>query len=109
MTPQETQSEYHKRWRLKNAELLKQRERERYQQNRERVLSYCRQKRLSKKQIKEARIVEVESPRPPPKREYKLFEILDILRKDLRHQLWGKCVKEWTEKDWFKFNELKNA
>lgn len=109
MTQKEKQSENHKRWRLKNAEFLKQRERERYQENRERILSYYRQKRLLKKPIKEVKLVEVDAPPPLLKKEYKLFEILDILRKDLRHQLWGKCVKEWTDRDWFKFNELKNA
>ena len=39
-----------------------------------------------------------------------LFEILDTLRKDNRHYLWGvKSILQWTEKDWIEFNKLKSA
>lgn len=39
-----------------------------------------------------------------------LFEILDVLRKDNRHYLWGrKSVSKWTVTDWIEFNKLKSA
>lgn len=43
-----------------------------------------------------------------PKVKPSFYEILDVLRKDNQHYLWGyKSVSNWTNKDWFEFNKLK--
>ena len=102
------QIEANTRWREKNREFLRQYNREKYLKNRDRILNYYREKNLSKKPIKEPKPVMNEPTPPPPKREHKLFEILDVLRKDLRHPLWGKSVKEWRDIEWRQFNDLKN-
>jgi hypothetical protein len=97
------QKEANKRWRIKNAEFLKKYHREKYLKNREVILERYRQKNKLKarKNVEAHEVIEV------PKR-YRLFEVIDVLHKDFKHRLWGKCVKEWSDKDWLQFNILKN-
>jgi hypothetical protein len=105
-TYQDRQREANKRWRIKNAEFLRQYQRQKYMENRERILAYYRERNQSSKPIKPVKM-KPEEPKPI-QRCYKLFEVLDVLRLDLRHPLWGKSVKEWRESDWQQWENLKN-
>ena len=40
------------------------------------------------------------------KRNFNIHQILDTLRKDLKHELWNKPVRKWDKNDWDKFNLL---
>jgi hypothetical protein len=101
-TYQERQREANKRWRIKNSEFLRQYHREKYLANRERILAQYREKNKKDKPIKPVKV-------KPIQRNYKLFEVLDVLRKDLRHPLWGKSVREWTDNDWRVWENLKQS
>ncbi len=53
----------------------------------------------------------VVDPKAKPKKtptDLTYFQILDVLRKESRHYLWGKCVSDWTNNDWTKFKILQN-
>ncbi|WP_298118080.1 hypothetical protein [Flavobacterium sp.] len=80
-----------------------------YERNREHALAKNREWRL-KKQIEEqeikAKVIENEKGLIKPEG-LTLFQILDILRKDVHHYLWGKSVIYWNQTDWYKFNQLK--
>lgn len=39
----------------------------------------------------------------------KIFDILNVLRKDKKNYLWRKHVYLWNDLDWIKFNFLKNS
>jgi hypothetical protein len=111
-TYQERQREANKRWRTKNAEFLKEYHRKRYIAKREQILANYHEN-YSKKPKKERKI----KPLKPTKTEgkvvvqkhMKLSEIIEVLRKDLRHRLWGLCVRDWKESDWEQFQNLKNS
>jgi hypothetical protein len=105
-TYQDRQREANNRWRIKNAEFLRQYYREKYLANRERILAQYREKNKKDKPIKPVKM-KPEEPKPI-QRCYKLFEVLDVLRLDLRHPLWGKSVREWKESDWIVWENLKN-
>lgn len=77
-----------------------------YHRNREHALEKNRQWRL-KKQEEEQQIKRETAVKVKQNIGLSLFEILDILRKDVRHYLWGKSVINWNETDWHRFNELK--
>lgn len=103
---QNRQKEANARWREKNKERLKQLDREKYLRNREKILQEAKEKNLEKlrQQPTEPKVVEVKPPR-----EYKFTEVMKVLRKDLRHRLWGICVKQWNDNDWKQYNELKQV
>jgi hypothetical protein len=77
-----------------------------YHRNREHALEMNRQWRL-KKQEEEQQIKRETAVKSKQTIGMSLFEILDVLRKDVKHYLWGKSVINWNETDWHKFNQLK--
>lgn len=40
------------------------------------------------------------------KRNFTMTEIMTTLRKDMKHELWKKSIKQWNIIDWKKFNEI---
>ena len=40
------------------------------------------------------------------KRNFTMTEIMTTLRKDMKHELWKKSIKQWNIIDWIKFNEI---
>lgn len=102
MTRSEKQREANYRWRIKNREFLKAYDKERYQRNRDKILKDYREKNPPKPK-KEKVIIPVFIA----KKEYRLFEITEILKKDLRHRLWYLPIVNWKENDWNQFHELK--
>lgn len=105
MSYQERQKEANKIWREKNSDFLKQYHREKYLKNRDTILQRAREKNKKKPKDSNKQVPAVVVVKYP--KEYKLFEVLNILRKDLKHRLWGLCVKEWTDRDWAQFQQLK--
>ena len=111
-TYQERQREANKRWRINNAEFLRKYHRERYIAKREQILANYHETQ-SKKPKKEVIIKPIRPTKAEGKaiikKQMKLFEIIEVLRKDLRHRLWGICVRDWKENDWEQFQNLKNS
>jgi len=72
-----------------------------YYKNKEKLSAYRKIRYLESKGIiiKEKKIKE-----EPIKRTLNINEILDILQKDMKHELWNKSVKQWNSNDWKKFN-----
>ncbi len=89
-------------WYHRNTERIKIYKHEFYLQNREAILEKNRKYVRRPKQINE-------KPKPCKIEKLSLFQILDILKKDYRHRLHKLSVKDWKEKEWQEFNELKSA
>lgn len=86
-----------------------------YYRNREKILEQKRKyyQENKNKIIKKQRgyqnnyeIKKVEELQPKTK---KLNEVLDVLRKDKSHYLWGKPVISWNKSDWKEFNKLEEC
>jgi hypothetical protein len=60
-----------------------------YYKNRRLILKHQKELKQSKIQIK---------------KEFTVEEIINTLRKDLKHELWNKQINKWCEDDWIKFN-----
>ena len=90
----------------KNKEKISKYKKEWYKEHRAEILERNRLKRLQKKIITEEALKKPMEETKKPKTPF--FEILDILRKDPRHYLYGKSVRDWNQKDWDKFEILKN-
>jgi hypothetical protein len=69
-----------------------------YHKNKEKLSAYRKIRYLESKGI-----VKKEQP---VKRTLNINEILDTLRKDIKHELWNKSVRQWNTNDWKKFNLL---
>lgn len=39
---------------------------------------------------------------------YSKYEVLIVIRKNMKHYLWNKNFNEWNKNDWIEFNKLKN-
>ena len=74
-----------------------------YHKNKEKLSAYRKIRYLeSKGIIVKAKEIKLE----PIKRTLNINEILDTLRKDVKHELWNKSVRQWNTNDWKKFNML---
>lgn len=74
-----------------------------YYNNKEKLSEYRKIKYLEKKGV----IVKVKEIKADPiKRTFSIHEILNTLRKDLKHELWSKSVRQWSVNDWDKFNKI---
>lgn len=60
-----------------------------YYKNRRVIIKH--KKELNQSKIKIKKILSVE-------------EIINTLRKDMKHELWNKQINKWSEDDWQKFN-----
>lgn len=60
-----------------------------YYKNRRVILKHQKELKQSKIHIKKTFTVE---------------EIINTLRKDMKHELWNKQINKWSEEDWRKFN-----
>ncbi|MDI9256349.1 hypothetical protein [Flavobacterium sedimenticola] len=104
----ERQLEHQRNWYNNNREKVSKQKREWYQKNKQKANEKNRiwreKQRLEKEKQKQEEMMTIGKV----KKKYCLYQVLDILRKSPRHYLWGKSVKEWTEKDWVNFDFLKN-
>ena len=66
-----------------------------YYNNKEKLSTLRKIKYLEKKGIVKVEII---------KRTLPLETILKTLRKDKKHYLWNKSVRQWNKSDWDKFN-----
>lgn len=98
--------ENQKRWYNQNRAKVKDQKKTWYERNREHALAKNREWRL-KKHEEEQQIKKSSCEKSKQNIGLSLFQILDILRKDVRHYLWGKSVINWNETDWHKFNQLR--
>jgi len=74
-----------------------------YYKNKEKLSAYRKIRYLESKGIVvKAKEIKTE----PMKRTLNINEILDTLRKDMKHELWNKSVRQWNTNDWKKFNLL---
>ena len=74
-----------------------------YNKNKEKLSAYRKIRYLESKGITvKAKEIKLE----PMKRTLNINEILDTLRKDMKHELWNKSVRQWNTNDWKKFNLL---
>jgi hypothetical protein len=74
-----------------------------YNKNKEKLSAYRKIRYLeSKGIIVKAKEIKLE----PMKRTLNINEILNTLRKDIKHELWNKSVRQWNTNDWKKFNLL---
>lgn len=97
---------YHKNKKPKRTQTIEERNKvanDSYHRNKEKLsamrkIKYLESKGIIVKEKKE--IVE------PVKRTLSIHEILNTLRKDLKHDLWNKSVRQWSKSDWEKFNLL---
>lgn len=109
----EIQRQQQRDWYHRNKEAVKEKKKSWYDKNRDRALAKnkeWRDKQRSQKVSEESRGVFIDNTTP---KIYNIgltfFQILDVLRKDNRHYLWGKSITNWTERDWFNFIELKDG
>lgn len=79
--------EYKKIWYLENKEKAKERN------------------KLWREKKKKA---EEKSFEPHLREKKSLYDVIGVLRKNMRSYLWNKCIKQWTTKDWNNFKNLEN-
>jgi hypothetical protein len=60
---------------------------------------YHKNRRLILKHQQELKKVKIEV-----KKTLTIHEVIDILRKDMRNELWNKPINRWSLEDWEKFN-----
>lgn len=99
-------AEYQREWYYRNKEKRQEENRESYHRNKEKYkdqkknnnkLYYLRKKGIILKQQENKEVIN-------KKRFLNIHEVLDILRKDMKHKLWNKPVRRWTDEDWYKFS-----
>ena len=74
-----------------------------YYNNKEKLSTLRKIKYLEKKGV----IVKAKKIKAEPiKRTLLIHEILNTLRKDLKHELWNKSVRQWSVNDWDKFKKI---
>ncbi len=105
----EIQRQQQRDWYHKNKDKVKIMKQSWYEKNRERALAKnkeWRDKQKEQKEIEESN-EKLKSFKTPT--DLNFFQILDILRKDNRHYLWGLSIQNWTERDWYNFIQLKDG
>jgi len=112
LTAKQIQAQRQRDWYHRNKNKVQNQKKSWYQRNREQALAKNKAwrdklKAENGKLIERGIILDDKKPKMV-NTGLTYFEILDILKKDYKHYLWGKCVKSWTEKDWFHFMELKD-
>jgi hypothetical protein len=60
---------------------------------------YHKNRRIMLKHQQELKKVKIEV-----KKTLTIHEVIDILRKDMRNELWNKPINRWSLEDWEKFN-----
>lgn len=102
-TPEQNR-ENQRRWYEKNRQKVSEKKKMLYQKDIPKFLAKNKEYRLKKMQerLDKMQLEKLQLPK------YSLFEILDILRKDIKHYLWNKYVAQWQDADWIKFEILKN-
>jgi hypothetical protein len=60
---------------------------------------YHKNRRMMLKHKQELKKVKIEV-----KRIFTIHEVIDVLRKDMRNELWNKPINRWSLEDWEKFN-----
>jgi hypothetical protein len=60
---------------------------------------YHKNRRIMLKNLQELKKVKIEV-----KRTLTIHEVIDVLRKDMRNELWNKPINRWSLEDWEKFN-----
>lgn len=108
MEPSKNQSnkENQLRWYHNNKTKVKEQKKSWYERNREHALAKNREWRL-KKMEEEQRLNREKNKNTKPNLSLSYFQILDILRKDVKHYLWGKAIVNWNQTDWYNFNQIK--
>ena len=102
----EERAEYQREWYYKNKEKRQSENRASYHKNKEK---YKDQKKINNKMYylkKKGITLQHKENKEVTKRVLNIHEILDTLRKDMKHELWNKSVRQWDAKDWKKFNLL---
>lgn len=103
----EERAEYQREWYYRNIEKRQAENRAAYHRNKDKhidqkkinnKLYYLKNKgiTLQKKEVTEVKQVN--------KRILNINQILDILRKDNKSELWNKPIRKWNSEDWNKFN-----
>jgi len=129
MTP-EQKREYQREWYNKNLEKNRENNLIRYHKNKHK---YLEKKKISnaknykpKQRIIKEKVEKVKLPKPAkvkkvkPKKEKIIVRnfkdytittdknlIMEVLRNNLKSNLWNKNIKNWTDADWAKFNKIK--
>ena len=111
LTLKQIQAQRQREWYHRNKSKVQQKKKSWYERNRDKALAKNKEWR-DKIKSEKGKLIEkgiVLDDKKPKKYNIGLtfFEIIDVLRKYNRHYLWGKSVKQWSEKDWFNFLELK--
>lgn len=102
----EERAEYQKEWYYKNKEKRQAENRAAYHRNKDK---HKEQKKINNKMYylkKKGITLQHKENKEVTKRVLNIHEILDTLRKDMKHELWNKSVTKWDAKDWEKFNLL---
>jgi hypothetical protein len=102
----EERAAYNRQWYLNNKDKCQEKKREAYHKNKN---MYIEKKKNSNKIYylkKKGITLQSQEPKIITKRFMNINEILDILRKDMKHELWNKSVRRWTDEDWYKFSLL---
>ena len=99
-----------KKWRDANPEKHKENNRLKWIKHRhkhlEKYKEYSRIYYFKKKNKTSSEVIKT----PTEKRnKLTMAYILDVLRKEPKHYLWNRNVKNWTKSDWEKFNILENG
>ncbi len=92
---------YHKNKKMKTQDELNKISLQNYYNNKEKLSALRKIKYLESKGIIIKEKVEAVEP---IKRTLSIHEIINTLRKDLKHELWNKSVRQWSVNDWDKFN-----
>ena len=93
-------------WYQNNREKVREKKRIWYQKNKEKVRAMNKDWRQLQRIEKEKEKSKEQETAGKFKKTCNLYQVLDVLRKSPRHYLWGKSVKQWTEKDWESFNQI---
>lgn len=111
LTDKQIKAEQQRVWYQNNKEKVQEKKQSWYATNRDRLLKKNKElrdkKRAERLALKEKGIIIRNEIPKFVNNGLSFFEILDVLRKDNRHYLWGKSVTRWTDQDWFNFMELK--
>jgi hypothetical protein len=98
--------EVQRAWYHKNKEKVSKKKKEWYEKNKEKVRAMNKEWRELQRIEKEKEKAKEQETAGKFKKTCNLYQVLDVLRKSPRHYLWGKSVKQWTEKDWESFNQI---
>lgn len=102
----EEKAEYQRNYYQLNRDKRQEDNRISYHKNKDK---HKEQKKINNKMYylkKKGIILQQQEVKQVTKRNFNIHQILDTLRKDLKHELWNKPVRKWDKNDLDKFNLL---